>query len=304
MGTKRIILWIEGTDCHNLPRALEILEKDEGHIEIFGVTGTKRMTANWHGRALPYIPVDKISGKITDYVVLTGGQYNFAVIASYLARQGLGEGRVFPDRAILVPGFSSEKYRKLQSSNLSIISLTCFGGILCHRFGLPFRSPFINMFWREDDFIRMLEANPKESLQGELTLKRTEYEQNLHFDYPVFDLNGFEIHMNHYPDFEEATRKWRERLERINWDNLFVVMNTARMDILERFDRLPFLKKACVVPFESNLPSAYSIRMEEFKMPALWMAFNAIASGTGEFAFKYDYWDMLLFGRKTRLKGN
>jgi len=67
------------------------------------------------------------------------------------------------------------------------------------------------------------------------------------------------IHFLHYKTFEEAQEKWNKRKQRINWDNLFVMMYTSEMEEAERFDRLPYEKKICFVPFETDIPSACNI---------------------------------------------
>lgn len=86
-------------------------------------------------------------------------------------------------------------------------------------------------------------------------------------DYPVFDLNRLPLHFLHYqPDIEAARNTWLRRAKRINWYNLFVTMYTDSEEILERFAALPFAKKACFVPFESDMPCAYPVMGEQNDM--------------------------------------
>lgn len=296
---QRAILWLEGEHFPMLSQALSVMERN-GELKLLGITGDRQRNMQWGGKTVPYIPMDKIFESLADYVIVSSGSIgDHGRIARYLETRGIKAENILFDLTICVPGFSIEKYRQLQQSCLSIISIHCAGGILAYRFGIPRRSPFVNLFWKQEDFLAMLEADPRESLQGELILKRTAWEENLQFYYPVFDLNGFEIHMNHYCDAEEGKRLWRERLSRMNWYNLLVMMYTDRKEILERFDKLPFAKKVCFVPFESNLASAYSVCMDKYEPREVWECSNAFAGGG--VPCPYDLWDMMLYGKKTKL---
>ena len=87
------------------------------------------------------------------------------------ARQlNLPEEKLLGDWIVCIPGFALEKYRKLQRSRLSIFSKDCFGGIISHTLALPFRSPFVNMFFKEQEFIRFLNA-PRVYMEEKLIFK-------------------------------------------------------------------------------------------------------------------------------------
>ena len=222
---------------------------------------------------------------------------NFVSALKEASRFGIDADKFVLDRTVLVPNFTLEKYKKLRHSRLSILSLNCFGGLLYHRFGLPFLSPTINMFTSEEGFLKFLK-NPVDNVGKELNFVRTAFNETLNIEYPVFEIGGTEWDMNHYSDFELAKQKWRERSARINWDNLLVVMFTDRFKFLKKFDKLPFAKKVCFVPFETDLDSGYYIDLNQLSSPELWRAVNGIATGNVPF---YDMWDMLLYGKKTPL---
>ena len=44
----------------------------------------------------------------------------------------------------------------LQSSKISVIAINCWGGLISHTLGLEFRSPFVNMFLEEQDYLKLL----------------------------------------------------------------------------------------------------------------------------------------------------
>ena len=190
-----------------------------------------------------------------------------------------------------------QKYRQLQESKLSIFVRDCFGGILSHTLGLPFLSPFVNMFLNELEYIRFLRS-PRVYMEEKLIFQKTAFEKNLQFDYPIYTLGNISLHMNHYKNFDEAVAKWEERKKRINWYNLFVTMSTVNPEALEQFDALPYGKKVCFVPFKSNLNSAWYIDPAIKNDDSFGHCVRLYALGD---PFYYDMFDMLLYGKKTPL---
>ena len=94
---------------------------------------------------------------------------------------------------------------------------------------------------------------------------------------------------------------WRyvdvEFRSRVNWFNALVVMYTENPRVLAEFDRLPFAKKVCFVPFKPGLDSGYYIPpYYTGVMRSLLPAVNAIASST---IVCFDLWDVMLHNKKT-----
>ena len=230
-------------------------------------------------------------------VLRTGKQSLFVAVLKEAAALGIDTEKIVLDRVVLVPNFTLEKYVRLRRSALSILSVNCFGGMLYHRFGLPFLSPTINMFTSDEGFLKFLQ-DPMRNVKAELKLVRTEFNADLNINYPVFKIGESEWDMNHYADENFAVRKWYERGFRINWFNLLVAMHTENPEILAEFDKLPFAKKVCFVPFETNLDSGFYVNRANYNNDALWRLVNGIASGG---IACYDMWDMLLYGKKTPL---
>ena len=235
--------------------------------------------------------------EIEEDFLISNRESNFVSALKEASRFGIDADKFVLDRTVLVPNFTLEKYNQLRHSKLSILSMNCFGGLVYHRFGLPFLTPTINMFTTDQDFLSFLK-NPAENVESNFELVKTEFNPALNIEYPVFKIGVCTWNMNHYSDFEFAKQKWIERTQRINWKNLLVTMYTENPDILEEFDKLPFEKKVCFVPFETDLDSGYYIDLNKLNNPELWQAVNGIASGRVPF---YDMWDMLLYGKKTSL---
>ena len=66
----------------------------------------------------------------------------------------------------------------------------------------------------------------------------------------------------------------------------------------KKFDKLPYAKKVCFVPFETELDSGFYIEPEIVRGREFWQPVNETSSGL----MNYDLWDMLLYGKKTPLK--
>ena len=271
-------------------------------MNVLGVTGEHESDIKIvrDGNPAPFIPLDKLGSEGAKYCLVSDTKLHFGYVAKKLEEAGIAEENIVCDRTVCVSGFTFEKYNLLRRSKLSIIAINCCGGMMSHCFALPFRSPFVNMNLPEEDFLKMLEGDMRSYLTGELRLKGTAYETNLKFDFPIFELNGLTINMNHYSDFEDAKNKWYSRIQRINWYNLLIMMFTDSEEALARFDDLPYAKKACVVPFPSDLPSAYSFDKRIFSEPNIptWKICNSFGGGNVPL---YDMWDLMLYGKKTRL---
>ena len=301
-----IVIWIQGLTPQRggvelLNPAVKILERLYGKVNALGVIPYKGVgfneVKNISKEDLKNLDYDLILVTGADNsVLITNTQSNFVKILKEAQSLEIDTDKIILDRVICVPFFTLEKYKKLRHSQLSILSMNCFAGLLYHRFGLPFLSPMINMFTSDEDFIKFLKA-PMKNVSAKLKLLRTERNEGLKIDYPVYKIGDTEWEMNHYGDANVAYRKWCERSFRINWFNLLVTMYTEKPEILAEFDKFPYSKKVCFVPFKSDLDSAYFVDVEKYG-GELWQVVNGI--GTGK-VIEYDMWDMLLYGKKTPL---
>lgn len=294
-----VLIWLCGEDMTLLGGAIVALVNDVGPIRMVGATGTVPMPLQLNGQEVPFLSKEQLSGQDVDYIILAGQHYNTRSVRYELDSYGFESAVILPDRVCCLAGFSVEKYCALLHSKLSIFSLNCFGGFISHLFGMPFRSPFVNLFSTEDSFLAFLEGNPAETLFHELAFVASRHEPVLQFDYPIFRCGDLILHMNHYADFPSAVAKWHERKLRINFDNLFVTMYTDRADILERFCRLPYEKKVCFTYLPSDHPSICSLRRDASDGKELWHSVDDIATGKYQ---TLDLFELLLHGRQVPVK--
>lgn len=118
--------------------------------------------------------------------------------------------------------------------------------------GERFLSPTINLFIRTEDYLCFLE-NIHEAVATDIYKIESDKTGNT-FKYPLGELtlkNGksIQLHFVHYKTFDEARAKWIERCKRINFRNLFVLMEMGietTDEYVERFKNLPFKHKVAI----------------------------------------------------------
>lgn len=137
---------------------------------------------------------------------------------------------------------------KLQNVSFTIFSNNCLGGVFYHDAGKRFTSPLINTALDGEDFIRFLE-NPRHYLTHDM-----EFVSWPGHNYPIARIDDIEVRFVHYRTNEEAEKKFRERAERIDWENLFIIATNhdglGKPELLERFDKLPYKNKIMYVSQE------------------------------------------------------
>lgn len=135
----------------------------------------------------------------------------------------------------------NEKNRKkLTNTNFSLVASNCNGGFILHDLGMRFNSPFINLWIKPKDFIRIL-SDFREYMDAPLTFVDEDG-----IDYPIGKLLDAKIYFMHYESEAEAETKWYERKQRIDHDNLFILFTDrdgCTYDDLLDFDKLPFNNK-------------------------------------------------------------
>ena len=176
--------------------------------------------------------------------------------------------------------------QRLNNNNPTIIANNCNGTFIYKDLGLKFNSPTINLFFSIEDFIKFLE-NMDNYLKSEL---REDLDSGR--DYPVGILDDIKINFMHYKTFNEAKEKWYERIDRINMNNLYIIMNEGRgsnYQLLERFNKLPYAHKIMFthVPYP-EFESAFYIKGYEDKDTCDFL-FNYMKPGIKRYYEQFDY---------------
>lgn len=276
-----------------LKPAFAALDKPRGSVKILGVVESVPMPIN----QLNTIDKHDLAKLNYDMILVTGHDVNLAPILAEAKQLGLNPDKFVLDRTVLIPGFTLEKYKALRHSALSILSMGWWAGIAYHKLGLPALSPTIGMYTYEESFMNFL-PEARWHISKDLHFERTEYNADLGINYPVFWLDGTQWFMNGFSNDADALEAWNVRKTRINWSNVLVTMHTASPAVLERFNCLPYPKKACFVPFETNLESGFYVDANAFGGNLLQAAEGVITGANAA----YDVWDLMLYGKKTPLR--
>lgn len=151
----------------------------------------------------------------------------------------------------------------LKNRDCSIISDNCLAGMIYHDYNMRFNSPTINCTIHAYDYIRFLQyVINREDISNIEKVPTKEGEA------PKGILNGnVRIEFTHYSSFEEGLSKWKERVKRINYDNMLLLMTekSVKRDLLEDFERLEYRHKVALVhlPYSQISSSIYLRGFEE-----------------------------------------
>ena len=133
--------------------------------------------------------------------------------------------------------FSLQLRKRLKNDNFSILCSNCIGGTIYNRLGKQFLSPTINLWFYQKDFLKFLQ-----NIDYYLSLELQFIDSNR--SYPVGKLDDICIYFLHYNSEEEAKSSWNRRKERINFDNLFIIMYDR--DGIDEKDYEVFSRLKCV----------------------------------------------------------
>jgi uncharacterized protein (DUF1919 family) len=154
---------------------------------------------------------------------------------------------------------------RLRNKKPSLITNTCIGGILYHELHLKFCSPTINCgILVPEEFITFCEH-----LDTYLNLPIDFVSSQ--WEYPVGILHGefgdITVYFAHYKTEKEARDKWLERVKRVDYNNLYVLMDgdDCSDDQVELFDKLSIKNKVIITMKEyPQYKSVFAIRRSDY----------------------------------------
>lgn len=166
--------------------------------------------------------------------------------------------------------------KDIKNRNFSIICNNCIGGFIYKYYDIEYRTPTLWLFMVAKHYIKFL-SDIKSYLSKKLEFispkEISDYDSikdvEQYMTFPIARLGDIEIFFQHYKTEEEAAEKWYRRINKINWNDLIVIMaenETFNYEILKQFDELPFKNKVCFTKDEySDVKSACCI--EEMREP-------------------------------------
>lgn len=147
---------------------------------------------------------------------------------------------------LLIPRriYKKKQRMRLKNTTPSIISNNCIAGVILSDLHCAFNTPTINLYMDNHDYLTFLE-----NIREYLALEVVQVEDPSK-SFPVGVLYGsageVQLYFMHYDSFETAQQKWLERSQRVDFDNLYVMMDAhpgTPLEIINRFDRLDFSNK-------------------------------------------------------------
>lgn len=286
-GVPTAVIWGYGK-TYNQNLNLVKYQEIQNHIKIVGITGENIYHKSIDG--YPVVSIWELDMVNFDYLVIAAEKY-YREICEEATKLGIERNTIIDIRAFGIPNFDFRKYIKLIEPRISIIANNCWGGVVYHLLRMQFQSPFINMFVTDKDYIKLLKNLPLLK-EEKIEFEKWNWQPEFKKEYPVYKLGDLRLYFNHYFSKEEAEMKWYERLKRINWDNLFIMMYTEDISIAKQFDKLDFKRKVCFVPFECDLKSTYTPTKPN-ESTEFWKVVTAVPQNQ---LIDYNVIDMLLGG--------
>lgn len=198
------------------------------------------------------IPFNKFKDIEYDYVNISCKDYKQVQVA--LVCIGVDRNKILPSsypHKNSIETFRPDLYMKLKNKNFSIVSDDCWAGFVYKQLGLEYNTPFMWMFFRNRDYLKLI---------GDLPLylnSKLEFVEIPGVNYPVGLLNDIHIYFNHYRSKEEAEAKWNKRLKKFNWDNIYFKMTTTNEEDVSEFNKILSYTKNKV-----------SFSFDEYKFPS------------------------------------
>ena len=148
--------------------------------------------------------------------------------------------------------FLSKLRKKNHQEHVSIICNNCVGGVIYHNLGLRFDSPTINLFIKGEEYLAFCK-----DLYYYSCCQMVESIDSMKNGYPVGVLLPKDdqhipvsIYFQHYKSFEQAKEKWDERFSRVDYKNLFWILEfydtIYKPDLMYEFDKLPYENKMII----------------------------------------------------------
>lgn len=151
--------------------------------------------------------------------------------------------------------------KALRNEDVTFLCPNCMGGLLFHDLGLQFKSPTVNLMIPQTDFAKFV-LDMDKYLNTEFVFFKNEKS-----NFPCAKLDDITVYFTHYSSEEEAEKKWKERVSRINKDNMFVFL--AERDGLTREDILKLRNlnvKGLLVFTANDYPDIeYTLQISKYK---------------------------------------
>ena len=119
--------------------------------------------------------------------------------------------------------YTKKFLKKLENDNFTILCSNCVGGIIYHRAKKKFLSPTINMFFSQPDFVEFC-LHLDEYLHEKLCFIENDMGHPVATLGDDVSLKKIKLYFNHAKTEDEANNDWEKRKQRIDRDNLYIML--------------------------------------------------------------------------------
>ena len=133
--------------------------------------------------------------------------------------------------------------KRLMNHSFSIIGSDCTAACVCKDLKMRMNSPTRNFYFNAGDYIKFCK-----NLRYYLTLSLTDDPDNGKYPYLTAMCGDLRLFLVHYDSVQQAKDAWERRKGRVNFDNIFFLMNDRNgctEEDIKAFDGLPYKNKVC-----------------------------------------------------------
>ena len=223
-------------------------------INIVGICANESYYVNMFN--INYYSFDKINNVKYDYIILVCDHDSYIEYKNYLL--GINPNyKIIHYKVFSIPCFDIDKYLDIFNDTPTILSNNCSAGVIYNTLGLEFKTPLINLWLSDKDYLKFLKKTKK---YLSYKLKPNGFSLNLdNVNKPVCTLGDISLNCSHYKTHEEAIESWNRRKKRVNYDNMLVLFATNDESLFDEFLKLPYKNKICLTQLSHPDPSIVTV---------------------------------------------
>lgn len=258
----KVIIWGCGLDFDLFYNSI-MLQALQQKISIVAIisNGEPGLNCRLINGVIKDIP-DNLQKYKYDLIIVASKSKFYAIQEEAIKRTGISADKIVRGDLFLLPEFDIIKYLKIVKNTPSLICNTCLGGFIYHSLGLNFSTPYVNLRpHSDDDYLTLLkdikgfsscilekvcDADKYQWTQGKLCYN----EKTVILDFP------------HDIKFTQSFQDWERRKNRINYDNMIILMilDTDDYEKALKFDQLPYENKYLMSAEDYGLKSNVQIK--------------------------------------------
>ena len=241
---------IEITKNINLLYSYHIQKK----INIVGINANEEYYENMFN--INYYTYSEIVNLKYDYIILVCNKEYYNEYKDYLLNIN-NNAKIINYKVFSIPNFDIDKYLDIYNDTPTIFTKNCAAGVIYNTLGLEFKSPIINLWLSDEDFLKFIKK-PKKYLSYKI--KENGFSLNIdNVEVPVCLVGDINLNCSHYKTHAEAIEAWNRRKKRVNYDNMIILFQTNNESLFEEFLKLPYKNKICLTQLSHSDPQIVTI---------------------------------------------